>query len=65
MRNPGLGATLVSRLEPFHLKRLVGGADDAGDLHRNRALADIPERIGRAGIVAEKDRAALRREVVG
>src|SRR3546814_4658253 len=47
------------------LERGVGCPHDAGNLHRNCFVADVRERIGRARILAEEQRAALCREIIG
>ena len=65
VRRSGLCAALVGGLDPFHLKGTIGGADHAGDLHRDCPFSHATERVCRAGIVSEEDGASLGREVIG
>src|SRR5882757_5181351 len=39
-------------LDPLDAEAVVGGADDTGDVNRDLGLADLGERIVRAGVVA-------------
>jgi len=64
MAAAGLAAALVGRLDPLDLKRLIGGADDAGHLDRDAALPEVGEWISLTGITVEKPGAALTGEVV-
>lgn len=55
----------VAPLRPRHPKTAWGGANDTGDIDGHLHLADLAERIMGSGVVAERRRATIGREVVG
>ena len=66
---PALGsgqlAVHVASLAPGDAEGTGGGADDAGDIDRDLLLADPREGVRLAGVVVERQRAAIGGEVVG
>src|SRR3546814_8844277 len=56
---------LIAALGPGDAKAVGRGADHAGDVDRDLDPSDIGERTVGAGIVVERQRAAIRGEVIG
>ena len=55
----------IAALDPGDAEAVGRGADDAGDLDGDLLLADLGEGIVGAGVVVERQRAAVGGEVVG